>query len=1223
MLERPVEASSQATAAVVLDARQSLHLPLEGVKLIEASAGTGKTYAIANLYLRHVLQGRRVSEILVVTFTNAATEELRGRIRQRLYDSLRLVERVFAAADGEGVLQAEPRAEVLADVTDDFLSLLLRQLEDPDQVRNLLKLAVRTMDEAAIYTIHGFCQRALTDHAFHSGQAFQLELSSDDSLLWQQALKDWWRRTSYELDEHACALFSGALGSLEQFIRRQSLLREARDKHILPQDPQPVDELLARWKTLPALLQEITAQWRERHEEIKDILLGSPALSRTQKNGYKPEDLQLYFSGMDDYFSSDSPPLSPNRLRMLSADHLDACSTPKKRGSDSQLQDPFFQACARLLSEVESVEAAFRISALLEATAFARQQIEKMKQASGSMSFSDQLTRLHDALHGAQGEVLGRQLRQAFPVAMIDEFQDTDAIQYGIFRTLYFQGGTAVSSLIMIGDPKQAIYSFRGGDIFTYMQARRDAAGERYTLDTNWRSVPRLINAVNTLLGRRPDTFVYADDIEFLPVKAAAASDEGQLSEAGRPATALTIWQLPLDIDSKPLSKSRLEPMLHQSVADEIARLIAAGRRGEAQLGEKPVQAGDIAVLVRSARQGTGLRQELSRRGINAVTVGRDKVFESDEALGLLGLVAAVIHCTDRSLLRNALSSSLLGYSYAEIAAVIDDEQAWLEWSARMRHFHRLWLRKGFMSMFHAMLQELSLGQRLAAGRNAERRLTNVLHLSELLQQSARSHSGLEALLSWFRQQIHDAAAEETELRMESDEALVKIVTIHASKGLEYPIVFVPYLWSCMPNEPKSPPLLFHDEQGRACIDLLAPLDQAHLLRAEKERLAEDMRLLYVALTRARVKVYLAWGKAERHSCSGRTALAWLLYPTQTAADLDSSFPEALPDKVDLLQPLLDLQRDSGGDIELVDMPTPAGSTRLIDTQEAAGELSAARFSGQIATDWRIASFSALTRDVHQAPHSGAARASSSDPILNYPAGSHVGLFLHSLLEETDFQGDIQEQLLRIYPRYASRYGLDHPQLQGVVLQWLGQVINTPLMDNFSLAHLPNARRLNELAFDFSVQKARIQTLNSILSERAMVPLQDLDAADFRGMITGVIDLVFEHEGRFYIADYKSNFLGGSLQDYAPARLRQAVLERRYDLQYLIYSLALQRYLRQRLGNYSWEEHFGGVFYLFLRGMRSSSGARYGVYFERPDKALLDQLDTAVFPAGSSAGVDA
>lgn len=1193
-----------------LDPQATLDLPLDGVRLIEASAGTGKTYAIGNLYLRHILAGRPVNRILVVTFTNAATEELRGRIRERLYETLQLLREQRSAAD-------------------DFLRLLLRQIQQQGectQAIDRLKLAVRSMDEAAIHTIHGFCQRALTDHAFHSGQPFNMELTSDDADLWHEALKDWWRIHAYSLGRQDIALFSSALGSLEDFVQLQTPLRQASGKTLLPETNGEFSDIWERWHALEADLTEIAASWQQRAEEISSVLRDSPALSRAKTLPFHEQNLPGFLAVVHEYFSSSNLLNFPAEFEVLSPSYLEANSTNKKRGSDPDLRDGFFQACEDVIGKRDMLQRDLRVLALKEATAFAAKQVELTKQKQQTLAFHDQLIRLHGSLQGPAGKALAHHLRQRFPVAMIDEFQDTDSIQYGIFRMLY--QGMPDTSLIMIGDPKQAIYSFRGGDIFTYMQAKADAAENGYTLDTNWRSVPGLISAVNHLFTLRPAPFIYADAIDYQEVKwpepENLAAPRALLAQRGRPVPPLTVWQIPLAANGKPQSKTAVSADMANATAGEIARLLGNTETGSYTLGDRAVKPGDIAVLVRNGFEAGDVRQALQSLGISAVTVGRDKVFGSEEAHGLDLLLQAVIDFRDRTAVRTALASSLLNLGYGEIAEILLDEQRWQQWNQDLRELHQQWQKKGFMSMFQNMLNSLGIGQRLATTDLPQRRLTNLLHLAELLQQASRTHPGLDSLLSWYRRQAVDAGVEEAELRLESDDELVKIATIHASKGLEYPIVFLPYLWGCRGAAWENKLVAFHDGSQRGFLDSAADKNSASLILSEKERLAEDIRLAYVAVTRAKAKVYLAWGAVTsggKNACtSAATALGYLLYPRQQPQDLDSAFPQAFSGGDDLAHQLQNLADKSRGNIELTPLPDIAGIAPAQAADADTPPLSPSRFHGEIVNDWRIASFSGMTRDIHQLPHGGSQRA-TDDPILNFPAGSQTGSFLHLLLEQLDFQSDLEPQSAALTSQLATRFNLDTNRYQDTISQWLGNIVNTAMDDDgLSLKTLANEKRLNELEFDFAIGQVDIGALNEALDRAAGQSLARLGIDDFRGMITGIIDLVFEHNGKFYVADYKSNFLGNMLDDYRPDKLRQAVLDRRYDLQYLLYSLAVHRYLKQRLKNYSYQAHFGGVYYLFLRGMRPASGASYGIYHNLPEWQLVSTLDEHILAVDNTGG---
>ena len=1177
-----------------LDPPAVLAFPLTGMRLIEASAGTGKTYTIANLYLRHIVEGRDVAEVLVVTFTVAATDELRGRIRARLFETLALLEHA-------------------SDTDDRFLAELAVSLKEQGLVEptvRRLRLAVRAMDEAAIYTIHGFCQRALSEFAFNSGQQFQLEVLADDGDLWRRAIQDWWRRTGYPLDAVQARLFRDSLGDLDAFETLVKPLLGVQHKRLLP-EVDGWDQLLARWEALAVEVDALAGRWRRDGVTLKQVLRESKGLSRAQTSPYQVNRLDEALALLDDYFAQEAREPPPDAFAVLTTESLRQAATKK---NDPALDDGFFLRCGEVWGDFCALKRDLRAAALTEAAAFAREQVRQAKFTAQVLSYDDLLAEMHRALHGGNGAALAEAVRRRFPVAMIDEFQDTDPVQYGIFRELY--RGRPDGSLILIGDPKQAIYSFRGGDIFTYMQAREDVGAEGvYTLGINWRSTPQVLSAVNAVFEQRvAHAFVYGETIPFMAIRA-ADKPHRQLERGGERQAALQLWLLPEERnakgEAKTLSKEDARGLSHAAVAQEIARLIAEGRAGTARLGDQALCPRDIAVLVRTSFEASGLRQALSEHGVNAVSVGRDGVFNSPEAAALEVLLAAVLDPRERELTRLALTSALLALDYAQIERILRSEAQWVDWVDQLRLLHQVWQRKGFMSMFQQMLRRLGLAAALGRGEQAERRLTNLLHLGELLQQASKAHPGMDALLGWYREQRNRDATEEAELRLESDEALVQIVTIHASKGLEYPVVFVPYLWGCKPRALNGL-LAFHRDK-EACLDAGSDAIEEYLLLAEEERLAEDVRLAYVALTRAEAALYLVWGRAgSRDGHAGQTALAWLLHPHQSRERLAAERPDAFAGLADLESDLRRLTEQARGDIVVAPLPQSVAVTAA-PPEEPPEELAPRRFTGQIATDWRIHSFSALTRDVHSGPAIPRAGA-AEDPALQFPAGSHVGSYLHLLLECLDFRGDVERQVLQHSAQVAARFNLDHERWGASAAGWLARVIVTPLdAQGLRLAQLAPRARLNELEFDFSTQRVDIPSLNALLEQAAGQALPPLEVATFRGMVTGIIDLVFEYAGRFYIADYKSNFLGGQFSDYEPPGLERAVYERRYDLQYLLYTLALHRYLRRRIHGYDYARHFGGIHYLFLRGLRPESGPACGVYFVRPDPALVEALDREIF----------
>ena len=1275
-----------------------LAFPLEGTQLIEASAGTGKTYTIANLYLRQVLTGAQVGQLLVVTFTDAATAELRGRIRARLAETLTLLDRASATGAAPQIgkcscvsdMPAVPGGQIgncscVSDMSavpggqtrDRFLAELLRALmtEGPqalDLCRRRLRLAVRSMDEAAIYTIHGFAQRALTEFAFLSGQPFQVEGIADDADLWRTALHDWWRRTAYPLDLGRARLLRDALGGPNKSKGVAALLwlikpmLGAPGKCLLP-EVQPLTCVLARVDQAGPVIARLAQEWREDGDDLAKLLTNSKGLSRNKDCPYGPNRLALGLAQVGAWFAAweaeqeFSPP--PPAFEALTQACIDTHRL--KRNQDPLLANPYFQLCGELWDTLGTLSRDLKVAALGDAAAFARTQVEEAKARTLTLSFDDLLTRLHAALHrgagapgDAPGEALAEAIRRRFPVAMIDEFQDTDPVQYAAFRRIYL--GQPGVSLTMIGDPKQAIYGFRGGDIFAYGEAKADLApGAHYSLGTNWRSTPEAIAAVNALFGRRgAEAFVLAESVPFAPV-APADRTHYYLQRDGKPQTALTLWALPDETDTKgkprALSKDKARDLTHAALAQEIAALVAEGRAGRARLAgttphrdDRNLEPRDIAVLVRSRFEGAEVRKALADWGVRAVSVERTPVFATEEARALIALLAAVLEPGDRALAREALASPLLALGYPRIEALTQGEAAWAQWLDDLLALRETWQRRGFMAMFQGLLRHLgalsgiapvsrtcppslealsgiapvsrtcppSLEAKADPGTLTERRLTNLLHLGELLQQASKAQAGMDALLAWYRARCAEADAQiegerEYQVRLESDADLVQIVTIHSAKGLEYPVVFLPDLWGCKPRDATG--LVAFHEGLQPCLDAGSDDLDAHLRLAERERLAEDLRLVYVALTRARSALYLAWGRVgSKDGHAGQTALGWLLHPHQDLASLLGAGPDAFASLPDL-QPDLDaLAKAAGGTLRV--LPIPVSEAVVPIPAEATGaDLSPRQPSRPVPRDWRITSFSELARNVHPGPTPPRDPA-ATDPALRFPAGSEAGSYLHALLEQIDFRTDVGRQVLDLSARISPRFGMDHQRWGADAATWLELVVNTPLdAQGLSLSRIAPMQRLSEMEFDFAAAGVDIAALNLALQELWPEPQASLDAEGFSGLVTGVIDLVFEHGGRYYIADYKSNFLGPNPEDYAQDRLAAAVLAHRYDLQYLLYTLALHRYLGARLPGYAYERHFGGACYLFLRGMRPETGHRLGVFWARPDLALVERLDLQVF----------
>ena len=1177
-----------------LDARAILELDLEGIKLIEASAGTGKTHTIADLYLRHILAGRQTSQILIVTYTNAATEELRGRIRKRLYDALHLFEQAGAGQD-------------------ELFQLLLQQWQDLDETSQAvqlgrLQLALRSMDEASISTIHSYCQRSLQENALSGNQLFDSELLTNDDPLWEAAIKDWWRRQTYAADSDTWQLIHGRLPDLHDLTATLLELRNKPAAKLLPADQGDIASLLNQARHITDSLHQLAPLWRQHRSDIMRVVSSSKVLSRAAKLPYHPRQVAAFLDSADQFFNADQAAHVFENFEYLGAKWLEQNSQPSKRGQDPELEHEFFRAVNPIAKSWQTLVKAIAPQLIADAFHAASRQVLKGKREMATLAFQDQLSLLLRALESSNGAELADRLRQQYPVAMIDEFQDTDTIQYQIFKIIYLSANNA--NLTLIGDPKQAIYSFRGGDIFTYMQARQLPGVSLFGLQTNWRSQPKLVQAINSFFSHRAEAFIYRDSIAFSAAASVTQNQRHELRLQDQTAAAMTLWQLPVDAQEKNYSRDDMRDLINRAVVTEIAGLLEKASRNSATIDGRALQSGDIAILVRQASEGHALSRILHRYGIRTVTIGKDSVFKSDEARGLYDLLLAISQYQDPAVATRSLSSGLLGLDYRQIAAVVDDDTAWQRWVDDLDELQQLWERHGFITMFQSMLHKFEITSHLTQQDDNERRLTNLLQLAELLQQQSTITAGMSPMLSWFLQQFDEDGNEEAELRLENDEALVKIITIHKSKGLQYPIVFVPFLWSCRQVD-RAKAVYFHNTELTPCVDLGSADFEQHWLIAEKERLAEDVRLLYVALTRARSKVYLAWGKAGSPNKSGyanQTALAYLLHSKQTPQDLDVTAADGFPADMDLATDLQALVESSTASIELLPLPQDDMSSEFRCGGLKLPNAQLSTFSRRGTTQWRINSFTALTRGIHQPANIGT-MVSQGDPVLDFPAGSHVGLLLHALLENIDFQQDIPQQCSQLLPRFLPRAGIQ-AEHETTLSAWLEQIVSTPL-DGAALAlnEISNRQRLNELSFDFALDHLHIEKLNQFMQSLSPLPLQAISSPGFRGLITGVIDLVFEYQGRYYLADYKSNLLGSSLEDYCAENLQQAMLSRRYDLQALLYAVALHRMLAVRLPDYDYARHFGGCYYLFLRAMRPQHGNRFGVHFDRPEEKTIQQLD--------------
>ena len=1201
----------------------ALAFPLRGSQLIEASAGTGKTFTISALYLRLILgHGGESSgfshellppQILVVTFTDAATKELRERIRTRLAEAARFFRDETPAPDA--------------------LIAQLREQFEPQQwpgCANRLDIAAQWMDEAAVSTIHSWCQRMLREHAFDSGSLFTQSLETDHSDLLGEVLRDYWRLFCYPMQGDALNWVRSNWGGPAALLPRvRGLFASERDNEETRTPAELIDECLQERR---AALVELKMPWRQWADELLAICHQGVANKTVDGRKMQARYFEPWFEKLKAWAEDEA-------LEQLDIGTGFTRLTPEgmaEAWKGAAPDHPGLNAMTGLKSRLDALPTP-DAAVLQHAAKWVGTRFEEEKRRRAEMGFDDMLLRLDAALQAEGGERLATLIREQFPVALIDEFQDTDPVQYRIFESIYrIEDNNPDTGLFLIGDPKQAIYAFRGADIYTYLRARQATTGRLHTLGTNFRSSHGMVRAVNHVFERAElreqgrGAFLFREKsgdnpVPFLPVDAQGRKEQFQI--AGQDVPALNIWHLPAE---QPLSGAVYRQQLAAACASEIAVMLnggQSGRVGFVQEGKdwRGVRPADIAILVRDGKEAQAVRGELAARGVRSVYLSdKDSVFAAQEAHDLLTWLKACAEPDVERSLKAALACVTLNLPLIELERLNQDELVWENRVMQFRAYRELWRKQGVLPMLRRLLHDFHLPRALLLRSDGERVLTNLLHLSELLQQAASELDGEQALIRYLAEHLalSGQAGEEQILRLESDEQLVKVVTIHKSKGLEYPLVFLPFICSAKPVDGSRLPLHYHDASGKAQVSLKPTAEL--IAQADDERLAEDLRLLYVALTRAQHACWLGVTDLKRGNNNSSvlhlSALGYLL-----------GGGALLRESGELNGWLRDLQQDCSA-ISVGDMPSATDEhyQPLRDETLLRATLLPKRRASE---NWWIASYSALRiSDVlslgsDEAPDSPQAQKLFDDERLDpeavreiipggadihrFPRGPNPGTFLHGLLEWAGDEGFAvsREVLEDAVARRCNRRGW-----QGWITtlsDWLQQLLELPLPAGAGqppvvLGQLKQYQV--EMEFWFASHKVDVLKLDELVRQHTHNGQARVGAepVQLNGMFKGFIDLTFEHEGRYYVADYKSNWLGVDDLAYTEEAMEQSILDNRYDLQYVLYLLALHRQLKARLADYDYDRHVGGALYLFLRGTRAPSG---GVYFARPPRELIERLD--------------
>lgn len=1117
---------------------------LKDSNLIEASAGTGKTYSIAILVLRLILEEEvPVKEVLMVTFTKAAVAELEERVRL-------FIRSAHKYASGKAI-------------DDKNICALVQQAIEKrgeQAVQAQLRDSVLFLDETSVLTIHSFCQQTLNEFAFETFQLFGAEMQPDLMPVIEEELNKFWRR-------HVTTLLPGLLEQVWREDLRDSF-REVLKNHLSGKKYPGYNERTT-YSISAAQQQSWEQQLAVLHEQkraLEEVLLTYVSANAAKLQAICEEDRNA----------------KKTFLSCLSSPKDFIALVREKKGKVAYVAKLFPEIIQRI-DAVDVVEASVApiVQGIYQQLCYvaireAGEGVALFKERNNVLGYDDLISNLHHALTGRNSTQLVKLLRKKYRAVFIDEFQDTDRQQFEIFDRAFGRD----TILFYIGDPKQSIYAWRKADIFTYFRAR-DAVKYLYSMNHNYRSSARMIDAMNQFFLPEPgfDTFYFGvedNSILYIPVESPEPNTKGELLQSNSAVTPFTIF-------SVPNSKTLLE-----GVAAQVATLL----QDESYLILKKdmsrrILPSDIGILVRTGKQGQEVKAQLARLGIPSVTIDDAKVLQSEEARYLLYLLEAIAR-PDRASINRALHSPFTGFDADHIPALNDGAVLELFSSYKKR-----WQDDGVYTALMDFVANFDVKQVLLSPQavNGERIITNLFQLIELVHQAeSRKNLSMQELLSWLKRGIDGMWAEGDEYtqRMESDDDAVKIVTIHKSKGLEYNIVLAPFLD-------------FVETRDRNFVSFRDPASGDYI-GAESNRLSaeqlgwyaqqaeqENRRLLYVAITRA---VYACYVYRNTYS----------YYKSSTLA----TFVNAL--------------RNTDGSLIALksEVPTaPATRYRQVSHSKALASPASVHFVLR-EENWRKMSYTMLAaKPDHQVPPRSFPLPQVYDNFIFHQLrrGAKTGNFLHFIFENIHFSDDsrwdkwLEEAIRRFVPGQQVEY---LPLLR----EMLQQVLYTNIGgegEPFMLSDVDWHKRMTELEFDFPVPTFPPAMLHALSDDQASIlirNLQGLPGNALEGIMNGKIDLFFEHGGRYYVLDWKSNYLGNDLEDYSPVALAKAMNENNYHLQYLIYTVAVKKYLESRLPQFDYATQFGGVIYIFVRGVRA--GKDSGIFTHKPPLEKIEALEAII-----------
>lgn len=1200
-------------------------MQFKGLHWIEASAGTGKTFTLSSLMVRIFLGPYLPNQVIATTFTRAAAAELKNRIRARLVETLRYFDSC------QTLTQAELQAKLAAESDPLFQKVLSDYVTRVDFARERLKLVIDQLDELFVGTLDSFSQKLLREFSFESGKIERADITDDAKSYTYQlihdVLREWIQLQPQNVVDYL--LLNQKLKSQDAYVPvvenslnfASAQFQEVQAPELdLNQFEQLVDEFIQLDLSLIAGLSDYYSAEGQYHSVIGKKWRTDGLMQRSLC-----DDLPAFIQALAEQrcyalFAPHFETTLKNLTDLATKKVLNKCAEEVLHQFEQhpvmQALKSFCEALSQLNLDLDLLDAYLKFYLSQEV----KKRLPQVLQQKSETTFAQQIRTLSEALQGEQGLRFAKFVQARYPLILVDEFQDTNQDQDNMLARIwrdqkrYMQG-----CMIMVGDPKQAIYGFRGGDMLTYNKARADVLskqGQQYSLRHNHRSVKVLVQAVDALFQRQMD---FGEEVIYSPVEAGSRPHPALIDAEGENHQPLR-WLLLNDKKHEPLQVAwKIRDLLNQGIAE---KLYLAEKTGPRYLTEN-----DIAILSKNHDGLDKAQYELERLGIRVNRPSKRSVFDHAVAKDVGAVLAAIMHPYDEGKIKRALLSRLLGFNLQQLIQLEAQADGLSQFIYDFDCIRDMWLQKGFLTAWQYCLNLFQVWKNLVAtqSRDNERSVVNLRHLTELLCQHSEQYQGAQKLYHWYLKQLQSPAEREWELeRKLSNEAGVQLMTIHQSKGLEFKIVFL--LGADKDFREMNKTLNFstvehvHPVTGKVDIQRVVAvndknlLEQAAIEQHNARAVAEQHRLWYVALTRASHRVYALLQDQEGKSSHGLAF--WRGQDFAHPASADEALLHERPPKLQARQQeLLPLQA--------LQFP----SQRFYPRSKTSFSALAQHLSRKQAMD-------ALAVNTEQMP-SAADEIHLLEPIettsiqplswikRNFPMGTVAGTFLHEIFEHIDFK-DQQDWPLEIRRRFKNDYpGLwleltakyeqefqqaDEEQLIGWMGEWLAEVLTTPLHQDFQLNQLDEHEYLAEFPFYLSLSDhvLAIQRIHQLYAEHG-IEMLDFNPANSARYLTGSIDLVYFDGQRYHIADYKSNFLGTDQSHYLDGEIQQSMSQASYWLQAGLYLVALHRYLTVQLQDYDIEKHLGGASYLYLRGMNGQ--AEQGFYHWKPEAEFILRLD--------------